>query len=315
MAKKVTNIRQFKSMKEIGVVTADPPKPHAVKRLPPGVDTYAGAKAWLDNQIEKSKDGIFSIEQTLTGPLARLLLDMNLDNRRASKHTVKDYTRQMRDGAFEVNGQAIIISIDANLNDGQHRLLAALEADVELQMLFTFGVKRDTRKTLDQGRRRTAADFLTMDGEDATIAAAGVAHLLWQWRTFGEIKKVPNMRLSASETAKYAEQHIDQIRNSLRVTPRRGANVVGGFPVLPFCHAIFGEIDMEQATDFITKLVSGHDIKEKSGLAAVRNRFMRRERLQFGERIELIIRGWNVDREGREITGSLPIHRKTVLPV
>jgi hypothetical protein len=315
MAKKVTNIRQFKSMKEIGVITADPPKPHAVKRLPPGVDTYAGAKAWLDNQIEKSKDGIFTVEQTLTAPLARLLLDMNLDNRRASKWTVKNYARQMRDGNFEVNGQAIIISVCGNLNDGQHRLLSALEADVELSMLFTFGVKRDTRKTLDQGRRRTAADFLTMDGEEATIAAAGVAHLLWQWRTLGEIKRQPETRPAASEIAKYAEANIDQIRNSLRVTPRKGSTIVGGFPVLPFCHAIFGEIDMEQATDFITRLVNGHNIKENSGLMSVRRSFMRRERLTKAERVELIVRAWNADREDREITGSLPIHRKTVLPV
>lgn len=315
MTKKVTNIRQFRSMKEIGVVTADPPKPHAAKRLPPGVDTCAGAKAWLDNQVEKSKDGIFTVEQTLTAPLARLLLDMNLDNRRASKWTVRDYTRQMRDGAFEINGQAIIVSVCGNLNDGQHRLLSALEADVELSMLFTFGVKRDTRKTLDQGRRRNAADFLTMDGVDSTNFVASVAHLLWQWRMLGEIKRQPDTRPAAAEIAKYAEANIDQIRNSLRVTPRKGSIVVGGFPVLPFCHAIFGEIDMEQATDFITRLVNGHNIKENSGLMSIRRSFMRRERLTQTERVELIVRAWNADREGREITGSLPIHRKTVLPV
>lgn len=297
---------KLKSFSEIGVFNGAK-KPTTA--MAASVKTTDGARAWLAAQIKRGQTEVFSIQQVLTEPLARELLtdERNPDNRPIRKMTVTEYKNQMEKGKFDsLNGDAIHISKEGLLNNGQHRLEASILAGKDLTFLFTFGLAREGRRTTDQGRNRTAKDFLSMDGyqEGQTVASVGL--MLYQWRSKKRISQHSDDRLGISEIAEYAEKHYDQIFQSVRIIPRAGTQLTGGLPVLAFCHLICAEKDLVAANDFFTRLVNGNDLPRESAILTLSLKLRRRERLKRGERIELIIRAWNAHRSGRAMA-QIPI--------
>jgi hypothetical protein len=302
---------QLKSFADLGVYTPPARTPIAQIR------SQEGARAWLDTQLKRGRSEIFSIKQTLTEALARELLspDRNPDNRTVQKGTVNIYKKAMVAGHFDsLNGESIHVSVEGLLNDGQHRLEVRLLAGIELPFLFTFGVSRSARRTIDQGRNRTAKDFLTMNGYAEGAAIASVALMLWQWRLKQKVSIHSDERIGVSEIAEYAENHYQQISSSVRLIPRAGSASTGGLPVLAFMHLICAEKDLETATDFFTRLVNGNDLPKDSAILALSVRLRRRERLSRAERVELMLRAWNAHREKRSMT-VIPIHRQFPLPI
>lgn len=292
-----------------------PVSQYNVKRQPPesNIHTQRGVVDWLTRNVTRGRNEVFIVPQTLTPTLARELLNRNPDNRTLVSDTVEQFKRTMLAGEWDgLNGEMVKITKCGLLNDGQHRLKAFLETGIEnMPMIFLFGVDRESRKTLDQGRLRTAADYLTMDGYNATRYASAIALMLWQWRTFRTISKRRETHvLGKSEIASYAIKYWDQIDYSLRVIPRRGSAPIGGVPLLAFAHLIFTEIaGPDAASEFILKLAHGNNLPNDSPILSARNRLVRstKERLTRGERLELIIRAWNAWCEGRTLA-NIPIH-------
>ena len=304
---------KLKSFSDIGIVAAPP----ASRVVTAQVKSAEGAKQWLDTQIRHGKSEIFAIKQTLTESLARELLSpaRNPDNRTVLKGTVNLYKKAMEAGHFDsMNGESIHISQDGLLNNGQHRLEARLLAGTDLPFLFTFGLSRNARKTVDQARNRTAKDFLAMNGYADGAAIASVALMLYQWRTKQKISIHSDDRIGVSETAAYAEENYQQIAQSVRLIPRVGSSSTGGLPVLSFMHLICAEKSLEVATDFFTRLVNGNDLPKDSAILALSVRLRRRERLTRAERVELMLRAWNAHREKRQMT-VIPIHRQLPQPI
>jgi hypothetical protein len=256
----------------------------------------------LRAQLLRGQKERFTVETKLTAELARLLLESNDGNRRIAKSKVASLAHTMKLGKFNaLNGETIQLSKCGHLNNGQHRLHAVLESGVEQIFTLSFGLERDARFTVDQARGRTVADFLSMHDLPDSHQVSAVALMLYQWRNFRKVSTDSSYRVSMSDLADYAQANYDQISQSVRIVPRAGAQLVGGVPILAFAHAVFGEIDMEMAADYITRLVQGHELAKGSPLLAVRNRFMQRNLPRRIDRFELLARGWNAMREGREV--------------
>ena len=119
---------------------------------------------WLQSSVERGRKEIFTDRATITPGMALAILERNPDNRNISPMKAEHYARDMASGNWVENGETIIISKDGLLNDGQHRLQAVIDSNSVVPFLFVFGVPRETRTTIDQGRARTAGDFLAMDG-------------------------------------------------------------------------------------------------------------------------------------------------------
>ena len=66
--------------------------------------------------------------ETITPDIAKTMLGENVNNRRISHDNVNMFAREMRNGEWRFNGEAIKFSKDGRLLDGQHRLLAARRA-------------------------------------------------------------------------------------------------------------------------------------------------------------------------------------------
>jgi hypothetical protein len=298
--------------------TLFPNPPEAIVKHDFVTTTTDGASQWFEFMLRRAREhGIFMVRETLTGALARLLLDNNEDNRPISAMKVMEMAQDMRNGTFDsMNGQTIHITEGGLLNDGQHRCHARLEALVDLPFHFIFGLKREARLTIDQGRPRTASDYLKMSGYEGGAKAAAIGYLLFQWRErnkrLGDPGGRSKNRLSVSQRAQYVRDHFDQIIASVNAVGNRpGLAAVGGYGLIGFAHLLLAEKHFVGATEFITRLITGSELAETSPISRCRNRLLTEKRLTREERLELIIRAWNAWRRNDApkvvpITGRIP---------
>lgn len=133
----------------------------------------------LAQWIERGRRERFLVETMVTPEMAAWLLARNAENRPPHQATVENYAAAMRRGEWHLNGQNIIVADTGDLNDGQHRLLAVIDADVPIALGLQFGVTRESRATLDQGRKRTLGDHFAMAGHLNANALAATIRLAW----------------------------------------------------------------------------------------------------------------------------------------
>ena len=77
-------------------------------------------------------------EEYITPKTAEKYLEQNTNNyRRMNRNKVSIYARDMKNGSWQTNGEAIKFNKRGELVDGQHRLKAIMEADVPVKMLVS----------------------------------------------------------------------------------------------------------------------------------------------------------------------------------
>jgi len=96
--------------------------------------------------------------------LAEAVLEHNTGNRRINKRKRTMLAQQMSDGQFENTGEPIIFSEEGILNNGQHRLLAVIDADAVIDLDVRFGIPRRMFTKTDTGTARTGGDVMTIRG-------------------------------------------------------------------------------------------------------------------------------------------------------
>lgn len=262
------------------------------------------AADWLDAQIQKSQDKITTIVADLTPALARVLLDRNGGNRKISEGLVTGYARDMSNDAWHLNGEPIIVAGNGLLNDGQHRCGAVIEADRTIPAIFVFGVERATRTTVDQGRGRTAGDFLAMGGHTYVNHLAAIAGFMWQHSNFNTLSPNSRNRPTKGEVIGLIEDN-PKIVKSLAKVMVPGARSVGGLSMLGFCHVTFGTVSsIAKADAFMDMMTGGAGLQDRDPILYVRNRLINeRGKLRTNDRAELIFKAWNAWRLGQ------PAHR------
>jgi hypothetical protein len=268
------------------------------------------AAAWLEDNIKKSQDKITTIVADLTPALARVLMDRNEGNRKIYDGLVTSYARDMANDAWHLNGEPIIVSKDGLLNDGQHRCMAAIEAGRTVPVIFVFGVGRATRTTVDQGRVRTAGDFLAMGGHTNTNVLSAVAGYIWQHANFNSLSPNSRNRPTKGEIVGLIDTHPGIVK-SVNKASVPGARTVGGYSMLAFCHWTFSRVANVSAADtFLEMLTGGAGLQNRDPILYVRNRLINeRGRLRANDRAELIFKAWNSWRRKEiahrfEITGG-----------
>lgn len=265
------------------------------------------ATLWLDEQVKQSQSGIVTNTIELTPALARVLLSRNPDNRKLSESFVENYTRDIENGAWSFNGEPIIVSREGWLNDGQHRCAAVVAANKSIDVVFVVGAPRESRLTLDQGRNRMTADYLSMNGHADATTLAATGGFVWQYLRAGQILRHRKYRPTKGEILALIDA-TPSIATSLEAVMRKGSDTAGGRSTLVFCHwAIARAAGQEAATNFTTSLIVGANLLARDPILYARNRLAAdRTRLTPNEKAELIFRAWNAHRR-RETPKTLPI--------
>ncbi|MCW3782983.1 hypothetical protein [Defluviimonas salinarum] len=111
---------------------------------------------------ETSAEVTFAVED-ITPERASELLE-RARNAVADKKAVETYAQAMKNGAWILNGQPIILDQDGRVIDGVQRLNACIKADTPFQTIIARNVRSDTLHTIDQHRRRSYQGVLESRG-------------------------------------------------------------------------------------------------------------------------------------------------------
>lgn len=138
--------------------------------------------------------------KTITPQMASDILDRNVGNRRLSPALVQEYASYMKQGMWQENGQAIQLTDDGFLVDGQHRLSAVVLANQSVPMLVVTvratdgaGELNAIGMAIDRNKPRRHTDISGIDARADQIAGQMIETLM-----IGGHKKAKNTALRAS---------------------------------------------------------------------------------------------------------------------
>ena len=246
---------------------------------------------------------------TLTPADAEVLLAMNTDNRNLRKAKVDEYRRAIERGTFLFNGDAIRISADNVLLDGQHRLEALRsveDPEVTITTLLVEGLPAVSRETIDVGALRTAANLLEF-GDDRLKNAINIAAL-------GRAAMIMENSQQAMPGKQEVVHFVHDNRPELERAYLHGHRTIEAAPfkggATPYSLAayVIGKVepDQELIRYFFHKLANGTGLYGGDPILTLRNRLiaappdtMGGSRSRYMRNTSVFIRAWNAFAEGK----------------
>ena len=206
----------------------------------------------------------------ITPNLARTWMKFNTRNRNLKPEKIRQYTEDITNGQWVLNGEPIIFSwIPAQeewqLDDGQNRLQAIIQADISIISLVVFGPSFDeTMRTTGSGATRTTSEMLQISGENDPNVLSGALTLQWKLDRQDSTGQTlladsgKNKFPSKSQVVGVLDAHPG-IRDAVDAT-RQVAKVTGLYPsVAAFLYYRFMQVDESDCNWFFDHLKSGAD--------------------------------------------------------
>ncbi|HEY4042738.1 MAG TPA: hypothetical protein VGM32_12955 [Rhodopila sp.] len=236
---------------------------------------------------------------------ARRLLAINTGNRHVSARRVSLLARQMHDGYWENTGEPIIVSDEGILNNGQHRLLAVVEADAVIEMDVRFGIPRRAFVKTDTGAARSGADVLSIRGVHGAIQVAMTLRLLLLHErglpehardslTNDEVNRAYDRWPDISDA--YAKVQVFRFPAQIRSTPLYATTFLAmRVPKAP------------KVDTWLHILATGLEAQRDDPAYVLRERLIRTPMADLGTRerqftrFALMIKSWNLFREGESV--------------
>ena len=100
--------------------------------------------------------------ETITPAQAKKYLQSNTENRTVRSQWVERLAAMITKGEWMLTHQGIAFSEDGRLVDGQHRLLAIIEANKPAQMMVAREIEKEAYRHIDGGAPRTLSDRLKL---------------------------------------------------------------------------------------------------------------------------------------------------------
>jgi hypothetical protein len=236
--------------------------------------------------------------------LADSLLLKNNKNRRANVTRVAQYAKEMKEGGwFEASGETIKICQSGEILDGQHRLLAISKANVSLNFLVCFDVKKEAMPFIDTGKPRNAADIFHIEKITNGNIIPSIIRLYYTISKGLINTNSSNVCITNSQTLDiyYNKRKFwDEASRKTLIWYSKFAKIltpstIGGF------YSVFFHIDSEQAEEFFNQLCGGESITNLS-IVALRNRLIQEKtslkKARTSHNYALIIKTWNAFRTG-----------------
>lgn len=230
-------------------------------------------------------------------------------NRPIDWDLVKVYRDDMLRGDWKRSHQGLGFDVDMNLVDGQHRLLAVIEADkmqpgTTFTTEVTYDLERDVFAVVDVGKKRTTSDILALHNLPNRIALAAALKLVYMYERipygmWSKTKVTPQQTLRL--LGEYGLDLRDAVRRAASFTKLMIPSSVGAGVYL--ARKAMPGVDMD---DFLYGLRTGADLSDGDPRLALRG-FMDRLRAQRRrssnniEQLGLFIKTWNAYVEGRPV--------------
>jgi hypothetical protein len=234
--------------------------------------------------------------------MARWMLTLNTNNRKIQKNTVIKFVEIIKNNRWVNTGEPVIISQEGVLNDGQHRLMAIVEADQSVPLDIRFGIKREAMTATNTGMKRSGKDILFLRGEKNASALAATIRLLSLWED-GKIT--------------YYTHVIDSLllQETLNKNPdaRIAVDMMASQPMptkqswFSFCLCVFIKYwEIEKVYAFSKRVGSGEGY-DNDPTRALHKRiatlhYQKHQKVATIDKIIYTFKSWNAYIEGRKIT-------------
>lgn len=267
------------------------------------VITPTAAKALLDHTRE-TQSFLDTTGETAAGR-----------QRGVRRSAVNSYAQAMVDQQWALTYVPILIDTYGRVVDGQHRLLAVVQSGLAQRFKVVRGVDPTIANYLDIGARRDGGDFLQTQCGITKHGKRLAAAVNWVYRydtgAMARNNGVPLYRM-AEQLARCQgiERSVALSAGAYHVC-RRGAVLAGA-------HFVFSRIDAAEADVFLMR------IRDGVGLASQDPELLLRERLLTSNRgtsynlrdlSALVVRAWNLRREGRTVQRLVWSPAKDAFPV
>lgn len=231
---------------------------------------------------------------TITPEHAAKLLRGNTNNRKMRRSLVERYARDMGEGRWIPNGEAVVVN-GRTLIDGQHRLQACIESGAPFQTVFVSGVSLDAVSTIDTGAGRTFSDVLKMHGVADHNSIAGIVRFGWGWDQ-GNLYRTLNP--STLELSEWLDMN-PEVHEALAIVGPARNNPLRAKASSLAC-VVLKSIQnghREDAVAFIDQMISGANLSEYDAVFHLRNLFINQatshKKLSRVDIHARIIKAWN----------------------
>ena len=231
------------------------------------------------------------------GPaLAQSYLEHNTSNRRVVQAHVSAIARDIAAGRWMLNAQPICFAADGTLLNGQHRLMAVVLADGEIEVPVIRGLSRAAFATYDLHGKRSP-DFgagLESFGDRALLAA--MANLLWR-------------RELRPQGARHAKATASEIRTIVEDHPRLlelrgfGRKMIdhGRASVMGYAAYVIERADPVLGREFLRAVETGAELPVGHPILSLRRQLqrLRREKATQDQQLATLLAGWERYRSRR----------------
>lgn len=209
---------------------------------------------------------------TITPVVAAEWLKRNTSkNRKVHAGLVLKYAEDIRAGRWQINGSTIVMASTGAIIDGQHRLLAIVEAQRPVQAMVVSGVNDAAFETIDTGRARTPADVLSIMGYTNTADLAALGRLDALWEKHGTIAE--NGRLAMPTTQEIVANVNERFDAYIVAISRTSAlrKLFGAGSMWAWYFGRLGELDVSDRDFFFERLADGQGLVEGDPIYALRS--------------------------------------------
>ncbi len=260
--------------------------------------------------------------QTLNPEVAKSWLERNTKNRPINLKHVAHLAKVMKRGEWKCNGEAIKISEDNVLLDGQHRLLAILDSGATIQSLVVYGLSQDVFPTMDRPLVRSAAQVLAMNNCANSSMVSSALNLVGGYdektlnKTGGYSDSSPNRIL------KLYHQH-PEVHQTVSAWDHKVRKIMSSRSAWHAAVYICSRVNKDDADRFFNSVVIGLKTTHGEPMTLNSPEYVLRRTLesQRGNRnqinaaiMAIILKAWNAMRIGRPIT-TLSFRQDELFPI
>lgn len=149
--------------------------------------------------------------ELITPAMAAEWLQFNVHNRKINEPRVNQLVQDILAGRWMLNGETIKFDREGRLLDGQHRLMAVVQAKTAIQSLVMYALDPMAQLTIDIGQQRTTGQQLALAGITNTNATAALAVCLIRIDLYPHLIWNTTLIPSKSEQIQYVIRHKDAL--------------------------------------------------------------------------------------------------------
>jgi hypothetical protein len=203
----------------------------------------------------------------VTKEMAEDLQELNVKNRHPSEDRAANYADVQKKGNWKVNGDTFRLDWDLRFIDGQHRLGMIIQTGIPAHFIFVIGLDPDSITTIDNGKKRTAADWAAFEGFSSPTVLAAAVRLILMLRGGLVAGRVANLRVDINDVAAFLKNQTQRKRvlEHLELAQKTLHNeakflTTGQWAALSYF--VVEELNKQKGEVFIDKLASGSDLSK-----------------------------------------------------